>query len=106
MNIVFCSLEMEKIANNSKELRRVYGTQAAIVQKRLIQLEAAPSMQDMSFGRPHALEWNYKWYIAIDIKQPYRIILRPIWVWNLSDWKTIVEVEIVELCYDYHRSHH
>lgn len=56
MNIVFCSLEIEKIANNSKELRRVYGTQAAIIQKRLIQLEAAPSMQDMSFGRPHALE--------------------------------------------------
>mgnify|MGYP002345878661 CR=1 FL=1 len=102
MKITFKSDKDKKLYNSSKEMSKKYGSQAREIQKRLLQIESSPTMKQFAFDRPHSLEWNLKWCIAIDIKHPYRIIIRPVWEFDLSDRETITEIEVQELNKDYH----
>jgi len=102
MDIQFETPRIEKIASNAKELSKKYGKQANVIQKRLMQLQASPTMLDFAFDRPHSLSWDYAWCIAIDLKHPYRMIVRPLLEFDMNNWSTITTVEIVTLYEDYH----
>jgi plasmid maintenance system killer protein len=107
MDILFRDKKLQKTFESVDALRRAYGDGVGKLSLRLQQLSAAETLADIQkipSARLHALEnkdkKKYKGYIAIDIKQPYRLICRPL---NglMSDFGTISAIEIV--CVDdYH----
>lgn len=102
MKITFKSDKDRKLYNSDKELTKKYGEQAREIKKRLLQIESAPTLKQFGFDRPHSLEGNLKWCIAIDIKHPYRIIIKPLWEFDMSNRESITEIEIQNLSNDYH----
>jgi len=100
--------KLEKEAENIDELRRAYGKLVPpnLIVRRLNQISASQSIQDLWQLKQlhfHALEGRYKGYFAIDIKPrgKYRMIFRPL-NGKREDLRTITQVEITELCSNYH----
>ena len=81
MEVLFSSTKLQKECNSAKELRRVWGTEnAARIQRRLVELEAAPSLADMLTlpqARCHALVADRAGQFAVDVKHPQRLIFEP-----------------------------
>lgn len=102
MLITFKNKKMEEIANTYKLLSKIYWEQAPRIIKRLDQLRASPSLKQMAFDRPHELKGDKKGIFAVDIEHPYRILFKPLWEFDYWNRATIVEIEIEELCKDYH----
>lgn len=81
MEVLFSSTKLHKECNTEKALRRAWGTEnAARIQRRLVELEAAPSLADMFTlpqARCHALVGDHAGQFAVDVKHPYRLIFEP-----------------------------
>ena len=81
MELLFSSSKLHKECNSEKALRRAWGTEnAARIQRRLVELEAAPSLADMFTlpqARCHALVADRAGHYAVDVKHPHRLIFEP-----------------------------
>jgi len=104
MRINFKSKKLKKKFETKKELEKAYGTrQAKKITQRMNELYAAESLQDIKHipsSRLHQLSGNYKSCFAIDLLQPYRLIIKPE-DGEREDLKTITLVEVVKV-EDYH----
>ncbi len=80
MDISFVDKKLEKIFNSEKELHKKYGTNARYIKRRMAVLIAAPSLAHISHRPPerrHNLEGKRKGTFAVDLKHPFRLILKP-----------------------------
>jgi len=102
MKITFKNKRLEEVANTYKLLSQSYWKQAPRIIKRLDQLRACPTFKHMTFDRPHELKGDKKGIFAVDIEHPFRILFKPLWEFDSSNRTTIIDIEIQELCEDYH----
>lgn len=104
MEIIFKSKKLKKKFETKKELEKAYGTrQAKKITQRMNELYAAESLQDIKYipsSRLHQLSGNYKNCFAIDLLQPYRLIIKPE-DGKIEDYRTITIVEVIKV-EDYH----
>lgn len=104
MEISFKDRKLEKQVNNFKKLQQKYGKNQSIkIMQRITELDAADSLYDISRlpqARLHSLSNNLDGFFAIDVKQPYRLIIEPL-DGNKTDLKTIHSIRIVSIK-DYH----
>ncbi|HKZ36257.1 MAG TPA: hypothetical protein VJ184_01310 [Chryseolinea sp.] len=81
MNIVFRNTKLEKIFNSEKELRRNYGNDnGQTIMRRMSVLMAAQTLADISTLPPerrHALTGYRKGEFAVDLKHPFRLVIKP-----------------------------
>ncbi|MFC1620168.1 type II toxin-antitoxin system RelE/ParE family toxin [Candidatus Neomarinimicrobiota bacterium] len=81
MNIDFRPKKLSKIFNSEKELIREFGAvNARIIMMRMNYLQAAASLEDVSHLPPfrrHELMGTDKGKYSIDVKHPYRLIIKP-----------------------------
>ena len=81
MEILFKTRKLQKTMSSETELIRQYGkSNARLIMRRLIVLDAADCLADVSRDPPercHALSGRRKGQYAVDVKSPHRIILEP-----------------------------
>jgi plasmid maintenance system killer protein len=81
LEILFKSKKLEKILGSRKDIVREWGEQnGRIIMKRLTELIAAENLSVISKipgARPHPLSGSFKGMYAVDLKQPYRLIIQP-----------------------------
>ena len=104
MEINFKNNKMKKTCEDYKKLTQEYGNQQAEqIIKRINELVSAENLYDISKlpqARLHLLIGNLKGCLAVDLKQPYRLILSPE-NGDLSNWKSITIIKILDIK-DYH----
>jgi len=105
MEISFSSSKLQKLCEDHKQLKRVYGNlQSDRIIRRINELQAAENLFDISKlpqTRLHHLKNNLKGFWAVDIMQPYRVLVKPLNGSN-EDLKSITKIEITEIGKDYH----
>lgn len=110
MVITFDNNKLRKYANDDRLAVKNLGNRVAeIYKRRLDDLEAAESLEDVRYlpGNFHELVGNRKGQWACDLVQPYRLIFTPLENPIPTDkdgkyiWIKIKEVEIIEII-DYH----
>ena len=84
MDILFNSRKLEKKLSNFNALKRRYGTeQAKKIQQRIFELQAADNL-DILWALPqiraHELKGNLAGQVSLDIKHPYRLLIKPDYV--------------------------
>jgi len=80
MDISFADKKLGKILNSEKELQKKYGKTARYIMRRMMVLNAAPSLAHVSHKPPerrHELEGQRKGSFAVDIRHPFRLIFKP-----------------------------
>lgn len=81
MNIVFKNAKLEKVFNSEAELRRNYGNDnGQTIMRRMAVLSAAQCLADISALPPerrHELTGSRKGEFAIDLKHPFRLVIKP-----------------------------
>lgn len=83
MIITFSDKKLEKTCNSDREMRRKCGAKRAkLLQRRLAQLAAAPSLETLnpSYGGPgrcHELTGSWSGCLTVDLDGPYRLLFRP-----------------------------
>lgn len=81
MNIVFKNAKLEKVFNSEVELRRNYGNDnGQTIMRRMSVLSAAQSLADIPALPPerrHELTGSRKGEFAIDLKHPFRLVIKP-----------------------------
>jgi len=81
MDIKFKSQKLMKILNSEHRLRREYGKEMGEVsENRLKVLKAASCLEEIPKVKPerlHSLGGQRKGQYALDLRQPYRLILKP-----------------------------
>lgn len=104
MEIAFANRKLQKTCEDVKKLSRKYGSiQARVIAKRLNELQAALSLQDVKQlpqTRLHLLSANRKGLFAVDVKQPYRIVFATL-NGNSNNLETVTKIQLVEII-DYH----
>lgn len=82
MNVEFKSNKLEKELKNIDSASKTYGADIARkIIKRLYEIQAANSLNDLNRLPPtrcHRLKGNLKLYLAVDLKQPHRLIFVPL----------------------------
>lgn len=109
MEVTFATKKLQKLCNSDKNLRKEHGPRMAeIIQRRLLDLEAADCLEVMRSlpGRCHELTANFKGHLALDLVQPKRLVFRPTddplpIVNGALVWEEVHRVEIVGIG-DYH----
>jgi proteic killer suppression protein len=96
MNIYFKSSKFEKELKDIHSASKSYGSDIArkIIQ-RLYEMQAANSLNDLNRLPPtrcHRLKGNKKLYLAVDLKQPHRLIFIP-----LNSDGTVADLDKVSL---------
>jgi len=111
MEITFKNSKLEKLANDGRKMLKELGkVRSAILRRRLTQLEAAETLEDVRSlpGSYHELTGNRKGQWACDLDQPYRLIFAPRENPIPSNehgqyiWKEITGVNIEEII-NYHK---
>jgi proteic killer suppression protein len=78
VEISFETVKNSKLFNSADALNKHFGTTCARrIRTRLQQLEAAETLADMAFGRPHELKGDRAGQISFDLDHPLRLIARP-----------------------------
>ena len=81
MEISFESNKLSKVFNSKKKLIQEYGPRnAEVIMRRMIVLQAAPSLNDVPHRPPerrHELGQNRAGQFAVDLMHPYRLVFRP-----------------------------
>lgn len=81
MDILFQDHKLEKLFNNDSLLFRKYGTECAkLLKRRLDELRAADNLEilrSLSRARCHELKGDRAGTLAVDAKNPYRLIFEP-----------------------------
>ena len=110
MDISFGDSKLEKYANDDKRaIKKLGGLRASIYKKRLDDLKAAETLEDVRHlpGKYHELSGDRKGYWACSLDNPYRLIFKP-----QEDpipenengqyvWIKILGIEVTEIV-DYH----
>lgn len=104
MEIYFKSNKHAKLVKDNKQLVRKYDQrQAECIQGVLKDLAAAECLMDIPTSlRPHPLEPKSDGRFALDLKHPFRMIVQAYGSFTLSDYSTIKEVMVTDICVDYH----
>jgi len=104
MKIYFKSNKHAKLLNDEKQLIKKYEKrQAESIQVAFKELAAADCLLDIPVSlRPHPLEPKSEGKFALDLKHPYRIIVKAYGSFTLSDYSTIKEIIVTDICVDYH----
>lgn len=109
MQISFKTKKLQKELEDEKKLITKHGPiQAKLIKKRLMALRALETLNDLwpPFSGPercHELEGNLKGYLSIDIKHPYRIIIKPnhdplpMRAQGGLDWSKVTHIEIIKI---------
>lgn len=104
MEISFKDKKLKKLFEDEVSLRRKYGSiQSELIIQRINELSASESLFDISRlpqVRLHLLKGHFKKCYALDIKQPYRIIITYL-NGDPQDLKSISQVMVIEVV-DYH----
>ncbi|NLO44657.1 MAG: hypothetical protein GX106_06845 [Candidatus Cloacimonetes bacterium] len=96
MEISFISRKIEKLCLNEKEMIRKYGDLSNKLKQRLSELEAAANLTELPpFAGCHPLIGNYKHCYALNLKQPYRLIIEP--NWHKLGLKKGEQIELAEI---------
>ena len=81
MEVEFGSRKLQKTCNSEKESNRKWGSQnARKIRQRLAEFAAAETLADMRLhpgARLHELKGKRQGQFAVDIKQPFRLVLEP-----------------------------
>jgi proteic killer suppression protein len=78
VEVTFETEKEARLYNNRAMLDRTYGTACAKkIRQRLQELEAAETLADMVFGRPHELKGGRAGQVSVDLVHPLRLIFRP-----------------------------
>lgn len=110
MEITFTDPKLEKLANDDRKRIKAMGQRRAdLVRRRLTDLSAAESLEDVRHlpGRYHELSGDRKGQWACDLDHPYRLIFTPHEDPIPMDqdgryvWLEIHSVEIIDIT-DYH----
>ena len=111
MIILFHREQDRKSCIGEKSMKRAHGeNRAKVLKKRLDDLDAARSLADMRAlpGRCHELAGDRRGQLALDLDQPYRLILEPaddptpLKRDGGLDWNGVRVVRILEIGVDYH----
>lgn len=107
MVIYFKTKKLQKICNKAIEARKTLGPKMAKkLQQRLMELEAANCLEDISRVPPprcHELSGDRAGQLSVDLVHPHRLLFIPANnpVPELDDggldWSKVTEVEIVEI---------
>ncbi len=104
MNIEFKNNKMKELCENYKLLVRKYGDQQAKkIVIRINELIAAENLFDISKlpqTKLHSLSGNLQDHYAVDLKQPFRLLLFPL-NGDKTDLKTITSIKLIDIV-DYH----
>ena len=96
---------MRTLAENHSLLRRKFGDrQAREIVKRLNELQAAVNLEDIAMlphARLHLLIGVRKDTLSVDLCHPCRLLFLCL-NGSTADRRSVTEIEIVELCLDYH----
>jgi toxin HigB-1 len=110
MEITITYKKLAKVAEDFRKLKKEFGEkQGTLIAKRLNDLQAATSLEDVRNlpGRYHELRQNRKGQWACDLDHPYRLIFIPHEDPIPQDedgkfiWLEILGVEIIDIV-DYH----
>lgn len=110
MNILFLSRHDEAFFNTQKKMLGKLGKKMTEkFQRRKLALEAAETLDEYRSAydsRCHELTGDRKGQIAIDLIQPYRLVIRPVDPPPKKpdgglDWKSVKTIVILEIV-DYH----
>ncbi|MFA6024073.1 MAG: killer suppression protein HigA [Candidatus Gracilibacteria bacterium] len=102
MEIHFQTEKLRKIIEDESLLTRKHGELARKITQRYKELQAADCLQDMPpAAGTHPLHNNRDGQYGLTLKQPYRMIIRPVGDFNPPDTASIVAIEIIEIT-DYH----
>jgi len=81
VDISFKNKKTQRVLNSSAELTKKYGAiNARIIQRRMVFLQAAPTLADVPHRRPerrHQLEGKRQNEYAVDVEHPFRIVFKP-----------------------------
>lgn len=111
MKITFADKNLEKLANDDRKMLRAFGkVRAAILRRRLAQLEDATNLEEVRYlpGNYHELTGNRKGQWGCDLDQPYRLVFtpheHPVPVNDDGQyiWLEITGVEVIEII-NYHK---
>ena len=105
IKVGFKSERLQRLCEDHKGLCRQYGKlQADKIMLRITQINAAENLYDLSMLPQtglHPLAGDRKGSFAVHLKHPYRMIFVPL-NGDISDWKSITEIKIIDPCTDYH----
>ena len=110
MEITFENARLQKLCNSAGKLNGKYGPrQSALIQRRLVDLATAETLEDMRIvpGRCHELTQNLTGCFAVDLVHPDRLVFRvankprPVNASGALDWSAVTAIEIVDIV-DYH----
>ncbi len=111
MQLLFRSRKLQKQCSSSKELRRTFGVeQAIVVEMRLSELRAAANLAQMRYrprARCHELKAEREGQLSVDLKHPYRLVFMPAHeplpkkLDGGLEWEKVTEIIILEVV-DYH----
>ena len=111
MEIVFRTTKLQKEFSSSKSLVQNYGAKrAARLMQRITELRAAVSLEelrDLPAAHCHQLGQNRLGQIAVNLDQPFRLIVKPthspipVKSDGGLDWSQVTSIEILEVV-NYH----
>lgn len=110
MDLSFSNSKLAKLCNSASKLRGKYGPRMAdLIQQRLAELQAAPTLDDMHVpgARCHELVQNLKGHLAVDLVHPDRLVFKPDHdpppqkEGGGLDWAQVTAIEVVGIG-DYH----
>ena len=80
MKIYFENKKLSKILNDDKAISKKYGQIADKIRVRLSEIAAADNLEDLRYvaGNFHELIGNRKGQLACSLKEPYRLIFKPV----------------------------
>lgn len=111
MEVTFASAKLQKLCNSASNLNGEYGSRmAALIQRRLADLDAADNLEQMRQlpGRCHELKHNLKGWLSLDLVHPDRLCFEPDHDPKPTkgddaslDWGNVTRVKVVGIG-DYH----
>lgn len=111
MKIKYKTNRLARSVDSPRSIQRNYGTRAKMVNQRLRELEAAPTLEAMRFipaANCHELTGNRRNEFAVDVSANHRIIFKPDHKPMPTredggiDWCKITCIMINEIGEDYH----
>lgn len=107
MEIEFANSKIKTIAEKYSKAIKKYGKEKAeIVMKRINELKAADTLQDIK-NIPqtglHPLKYSRRGQFAIETVKPHQIIIKPKGDYDINNLETIKKIKILNLNLDYHK---
>jgi len=111
MEITYKSNKLAKSVDSPRSIQRNYGTRAKLVNQRIQELKAAPTLEtirSIPAANCHELKGDRRAELAVDISPNHRIIFEPNHKPKPTredgglDWNRITSIVINEIGEDYH----